>query len=245
MNDSNHFNSKAKIWNPQAAARWSILFTPIFGAILQMKNWQSLGQAQKARQSFYWALGVATVIIFTFILTLLFPESGEARAAASYAPWLSLAFWQVLDAGKQSRYVKAELKGDYDKRGWSKPLTISSTIVLTWFIGFFMLTSDDADSGFKEGSTLGKSSDLSVCYQTSLNRMNTCSGFKCEVHELSFAKGCAKTANVDQAFCESHPSSIIDSAVEINSVCKQTKFSEKGCLKSLNTYLAKCRGPNQ
>ena len=32
------------IWNPNAAANWSLIFTPAFGAYIQMLNWQRLGQ---------------------------------------------------------------------------------------------------------------------------------------------------------------------------------------------------------
>ena len=30
------------LWNPNAAASWSLLFSPAFGAFLHMKNWQAL-----------------------------------------------------------------------------------------------------------------------------------------------------------------------------------------------------------
>lgn len=33
------------LWNPNAAANWSLLFTPLFGAYLHMLNWRSLGEA--------------------------------------------------------------------------------------------------------------------------------------------------------------------------------------------------------
>ena len=31
------------LWNPGAAMAWSLLFSPIFGAFVHMKNWQALG----------------------------------------------------------------------------------------------------------------------------------------------------------------------------------------------------------
>lgn len=39
------------LWNPNAAGLWSLLFTPIFGSIIHMKNWNALGQPEKARAS--------------------------------------------------------------------------------------------------------------------------------------------------------------------------------------------------
>ena len=43
------------LWNPNAAASWSLIFTPIFGAILHMKNWEALGEPQKAAGARSWA----------------------------------------------------------------------------------------------------------------------------------------------------------------------------------------------
>lgn len=42
------------LWNPNAAANWSLLFSPAFGAFLHMKNWQALGQPNKATSAKVW-----------------------------------------------------------------------------------------------------------------------------------------------------------------------------------------------
>jgi hypothetical protein len=36
------------LWNPSAAANWSLLFSPAFGALVQMKHWEALGEPAKA-----------------------------------------------------------------------------------------------------------------------------------------------------------------------------------------------------
>jgi len=41
-------NEAGAIWNPNAAANWSILFTPAFGSYLQMLNWRTLSEPAKA-----------------------------------------------------------------------------------------------------------------------------------------------------------------------------------------------------
>jgi hypothetical protein len=45
----------AAIWNPNAAASWSVLFTPLFGALLHAQNWTVLGEPERARKSMRWA----------------------------------------------------------------------------------------------------------------------------------------------------------------------------------------------
>ncbi len=59
MQDENEFvtqNSVAALalWNPDAIASWSLLFTPVFGSYFVMKNWQSIGDTEKARTAQNW-----------------------------------------------------------------------------------------------------------------------------------------------------------------------------------------------
>ena len=64
------------LWNPNAAANWSLLFSPAFGAFLHMKNWQALGQPIKATSAKVWfvlilvvlgGLSCASVMVFTIL----------------------------------------------------------------------------------------------------------------------------------------------------------------------------------
>ena len=36
------------LWNRSAAARWSLVFTPAFGAFVLMRNWHALGEPERA-----------------------------------------------------------------------------------------------------------------------------------------------------------------------------------------------------
>ncbi len=46
--------SDLKIWNPDVAGAWSLLFTPILGSIIVHKNWVSIGDEEQARKSKKW-----------------------------------------------------------------------------------------------------------------------------------------------------------------------------------------------
>src|SRR3954452_13849407 len=63
------------LWNPSAAARWSFLLSPIFGAILHMKNWQALGESEKAVQSRYWVLGNIAFFLLLLVASFILPDS--------------------------------------------------------------------------------------------------------------------------------------------------------------------------
>ena len=60
-----------EIWNPGAAARWSLLFSPAFGAFIHMRNWQALDQPERAAATGRWfhaSLGMLVLQIFTSAL---------------------------------------------------------------------------------------------------------------------------------------------------------------------------------
>ena len=102
-----------KLWNPNAATNWSVLFTPIFGAWLQAKNWEALGDAESAKKSMYWVYGG-----FAFLVLCLFlPDE------VGYLPGLIfLVAWYVTTARKQIKHVKETLSNDYERKSWATPM---------------------------------------------------------------------------------------------------------------------------
>ena len=100
-NDSNAAldNSDAPaLWNPNAAASWSLLFSPVFGATLHMLNARAMGDEDHARQS-KWALIVLLVIL--------------------------LLGWYFAIGRKQVEAVKQQYGSDYPRKSWLKPLALA------------------------------------------------------------------------------------------------------------------------
>lgn len=58
------------LWNPNAAANWSLLFSPVFGALLQMKNWEALGEDDKALNSKRRAIGAGVAILVAVAVSI-------------------------------------------------------------------------------------------------------------------------------------------------------------------------------
>jgi tRNA_anti-like len=113
-------NSPPSLWNPNAAAVWSLLFTPIFGASIHAINWQALGEEVKAKQSILWALGCIATMVMAYFLPPL---------AANLANILYLFIWYFISAKRQVDHVEIRLKNSYTKRGWAKPLIIAIAIL--------------------------------------------------------------------------------------------------------------------
>jgi uncharacterized membrane-anchored protein len=118
------------LWNPNAAANWSLLFSPVFGALVQMKNWQALGEDERAATSKMWAIGSAiTIGIFTLlsIVSAVLTSSPDIGRSVGL---ILLVVWYFANGRAQSKYVKEQFGTDYPRRGWGKPLLVAVGVLL-------------------------------------------------------------------------------------------------------------------
>lgn len=120
-------HSSVPLWNPKAAAFWSLLFFPVFGAWLHAKNWSALGDKIKAKQSMYWVYGGVLELLLGFLP--LPPIFGLILIGYFFA-------WYFLSARSQIKYVEEQVGGIYEKRGWAKPLGIATVgLALCMIVG--------------------------------------------------------------------------------------------------------------
>ena len=117
----------AELWNPRAAADWSILLTPVFGAWLQARNWKNLNEPGKATKSMNW-VNVGIVILIIAMLAKVFAHSGYFRLASLFYFLIFLPLWYLISAKKQIKYIRVR-KIEYAKKSWIKPLLISFGIM--------------------------------------------------------------------------------------------------------------------
>ena len=111
------------IWNPNAAAGWSLLFSPVFGSFLHMKNWQALGRPDKARQSMWWAILVLLTLLLTLAWRLVTPDREFGQKIGDLVNITLLALWYFASGREQVQTVKRFT--DYEKRGWGIPLIVA------------------------------------------------------------------------------------------------------------------------
>jgi hypothetical protein len=111
-----------EIWNPNAAANWSLVFTPAFGSFLQARNWSEMNQSGRAKGSMAW-------FFISLLAPIVFITLAGTQYLAGFAFWL-LVIWYVFSGRKQVKYVK-ETHGDaITKKGWLKPLAIAFGILV-------------------------------------------------------------------------------------------------------------------
>lgn len=118
------------LWNPEAAGAWSIIFNPIFGAILVLMNWQTLGVKEKVRSAQLW---LAVSVLVLFVLFFL-PSTPRSLVAISY-----LLVWYFAAAKPQAKYIRERWGKAYPKRSWLWPLLIAFGILFSLFCLAFVV----------------------------------------------------------------------------------------------------------
>jgi hypothetical protein len=107
------------LWNPNAAALWSLLFLPVFGATLHMLNARAMGDKDQIRQS-QWALIILLVIFLLLPLVALFfnPKNNTFGL-------ILLLGWYFAIGRRQVEAVKQKYGSNYPRRPWFKPLALA------------------------------------------------------------------------------------------------------------------------
>jgi hypothetical protein len=130
-----HPGAAPALWNPNAAANWSLLFTPLFGALLQMKNWMALDEPEKAAASKRWAIVTCIYLIVDTGLTVWQPGSPDVTALRRSGGLGLLIAWYFASARGQARYVKARFGDGYPRKRWRLPILYA----LLGYLGLFAM----------------------------------------------------------------------------------------------------------
>jgi hypothetical protein len=118
------------LWNPNAAASWSLLFSPAFGAFLHMKNWQALGEPAKAASAKVWVIATLCVLVGFSVLSAFFPDSKGIDTLSRSIAFVLLLSWYYASGKSQAAFIKARFGKAYPRRGWLKPLLLALLALL-------------------------------------------------------------------------------------------------------------------
>jgi len=125
--------TKPLLWNPNAAANWSLLLSVAFGAYLHAVNWRELGKPEQSRANMVW-FWVFIFDYFAHVMCAVFSKQyPELLNIFFYVfPVVDLSMlvaWYFIQGRKQVNYIKDALRDEYEKKGWAKPILIG---ILSW-----------------------------------------------------------------------------------------------------------------
>ncbi|WP_161974520.1 putative signal transducing protein [Piscinibacter terrae] len=93
------------LWNPDAAAAWSLWVTPLFGCVLHLLNARTLRNPGMVRASLVWltVCAAATGVVMTHMLRHEQSAAGLLVASSLLSPLTCL--WYVFSARDQSKFI--------------------------------------------------------------------------------------------------------------------------------------------
>jgi hypothetical protein len=110
------------LWSPAAAACWSIVFTPAFGAYIVMRNWEALGereQAALARKWYAFSLGLLGIQLLSTAI------NSRVNSQSNFMHWFGIAYllaWWLGAALPQAMMVRARFGSGYARKRWDDAL---------------------------------------------------------------------------------------------------------------------------
>lgn len=128
-------DQRAALWNPDAAACWSLLFTPLFGTYLLIRNWEALGQPKRALHTCWWFGIILVALIVNFYISLLNNEISPMQMSHV----MLLLVWYIGVASPQERFVRERFGTDYARRSWALALPCALVLLVAYLIGYTQL----------------------------------------------------------------------------------------------------------
>lgn len=118
------------LWNPNAAAVWGLLLSPVFSAVLHLMNWQALGEPEKAHEAKQWVIGLVTAMLGTLLVLIVWPENHQLDTLSRIVGVALLVAWYYGAGKAQATRVAALYGRAYPRRGWIVPVLAALGLVV-------------------------------------------------------------------------------------------------------------------
>lgn len=122
------------LWNPKAAAYWSLLFSPAFGAFVHARNADAMGRVDEAKANRRWFYVLIAYLGFTFVTIFIFVP--VPQGLLELVPTGLLFGWYLSLGKKQVGYVEGTWQAAYKRKPWKEPLLVASGCLIVTFIVF-------------------------------------------------------------------------------------------------------------
>jgi hypothetical protein len=117
------------LWNPGAAASWSVLLSPAFGAFLHMKNWKALGEPDKAAAAKKWVVIYIVTAVGLTVASVFLPYNRAIPSIFRLSAFALLLGWYFASGKPQINFVKSRYGKVYPRKHWGQPILIAIGIL--------------------------------------------------------------------------------------------------------------------
>ena len=99
--------SRPSLWNPNVAACWCVLFTPIFGSVLVLLNWQSMQRPERVGPARAWLVASVAAFIAVLVGSIVLPLASNGLRVASFSStcWPGISHRPVRRSRSSGRHM--------------------------------------------------------------------------------------------------------------------------------------------
>lgn len=129
-----------ELWSPAGIAVWSLLFTPAFGAWLQMYNYRRMGDAARAQRAWHWCLAGLAVLGWNAVAYAFGARLGLDSLLFG---WLSVALyaaWMIDTWPAHAQAVGKEWHAHRAPRSWDSVVVLGLAAALAYLAATAVLT---------------------------------------------------------------------------------------------------------
>ena len=125
QNEETDWNPPA-LWNPNAAAAWSLLFTPVFGAVLHMRNARTMGDKRLRKLNKWFLIGFVLSMPLAEIAIICYSLLFDRNAVFFILLMFLIVFfvWYIAAGCRQADLLKEQYGPNYPRKPWFKVLLL-------------------------------------------------------------------------------------------------------------------------
>lgn len=111
-------NRTPALWNPNAAALWSVLLSPAFGAILHMLNARALDHDEQRNANLMF------LIAYGIVIAIGIPFAIAYDISTNFVGIGMTIGWYLVVGRKQIQFVAEKFGTDYPRKPWLLPIIL-------------------------------------------------------------------------------------------------------------------------
>ena len=131
---------------PRCSCELELFFTPVFGSYIQMLNWKTLSEPEKAASAKTWFYISIGVLLAELVYSIFWEvESRITDLFLGFAALVYLIVWWISTGRWQGIYLREKFGAIYSRKPWGKPLLL---VIGAYIIVFALIFVMGAVIGF-------------------------------------------------------------------------------------------------
>lgn len=133
-------SQRPALYNPKLVCAAALIFTPIFGAALQARNWMNLGKPENAAASRMWIRSTFWLLLVYLVMQTVFRNEPVMNWLGPYFLIVLWGAWMLTSGWQQLAHCARVVGRDYDPLPMGRPIFLGLGGWIAWSLVTFTIT---------------------------------------------------------------------------------------------------------